>query len=69
VTIGLLAVARVEPDAIADDYLLAADRAPTHDASLDEFLAEQGTSARELVVDLAGSLRLDRPALRARLVV
>jgi hypothetical protein len=36
---------------------------------LEQYLAERGTSSRELVVELAASLDLDRPALRRRLVV
>jgi protein-tyrosine phosphatase len=68
VTIAALAVAGVAPELIADDYERAAERAHTHDQVLGEFLAEQGTSARELVIDLVGSLDLNRPALRARLV-
>lgn len=69
VAIVVLAIARVTPDAIADDYALAARRAPTHDPALDDFLAERGTSARELITDLVATLAFDRPALRARLVV
>ena len=66
VAIAALTVAAVTPEVIADDYALAAERAHTHDPALEEFLAEKGTSARELVVELAASLDLDRPALRAR---
>ena len=69
VAIAALAAARVPPDVIADDYALAAERAHTHDPMYDEFLAGRGTSSRELVLDLVASLELDRPALRARLVV
>ena len=69
VAIAALTVAGVAPEAIADDYALAAERAHTHDPALEEFLAEKGTSARELVTDLVARLDLDRPALRARLVV
>jgi hypothetical protein len=69
VAIVLLAVAGVTRDAIADDYARAAARAPTHDPALDDFLAERGTSARELVAELVGTLSFERPALRARLVV
>jgi protein-tyrosine phosphatase len=69
VAIVLLAVAGVAPERIAEDYARAAELAHTYDPSLDEFLAERGTSARELVMELAASLDLDRPALRARLVV
>jgi protein tyrosine/serine phosphatase len=69
VAIVLLAIAGVTPDAIAGDYALAAERAPTHDPALDDFLAERGTSARELITELVGTLAFDRPALRARLVV
>jgi protein-tyrosine phosphatase len=65
----LLAIAGVRPEAIADDYVSAATSAPTHDPTLDEFLAKRGTSARELVTRLVASLAFDRPALRARLVV
>ncbi|MGZ8476352.1 MAG: tyrosine-protein phosphatase [Candidatus Limnocylindria bacterium] len=67
--IAALTVAGVAPDAIADDYALAAERARTHDPALEEFLAEKGTSARELVIELAANMDLDRPGLRARLVV
>jgi hypothetical protein len=59
----------VDPEEIADDYVLGAERAHTHDPELEEFLAQKGTSARELVTELATSLDLDQPALRARLVV
>ena len=69
VAIAALAVAGVPPEVIADDYVRGAERAHTHDPMYDEFLAERGTSARELVTQLAQSLELDRPALHARLVV
>jgi protein-tyrosine phosphatase len=69
VAIALLAAAGVTAEAIADDYALGAERAHTHDPILEEHLAERGTSARELVMKLAGELDYDRPALRARLVV
>ena len=69
VAIAALTVAGVPPEVIADDYALAAERAHTHDPMYEEFLAEKGTSARELVTDLAASFDYDRPALRARLVV
>ena len=69
VAIAALTVAGVSPELIADDYVLGAQRAHTHDAMLEEFLAERGTSAHELVMELAAGLRYDRPALRARLVV
>jgi protein-tyrosine phosphatase len=69
VAIAALAAAGVSPEVIADDYALAAERAHTHDPALEEFLAERGTSARELVTDLVASLDYDRPLLRARLVV
>ena len=69
VAIVLLAVAGVAPNLIAEDYVRGAERAHTYDPTLDEFLSERGTSARELVIELAGRLDLDRPALRARLVV
>jgi protein-tyrosine phosphatase len=69
VAIAALAAARVEPEAIADDYARGAERAHTRDPMYDEFLADRGTSARELVLELAGRLELDRPALRGRLVV
>jgi protein-tyrosine phosphatase len=69
VAIALLAVAGVAPEVIAEDYARAAERAHTYDPALDEFLSENGTSARELVMELAAGLELDRPALRARLVV
>ena len=68
VAIVLLAVAGVPPELIAEDYLRGAERAPTHNPALEEFLAEKGTSARDLVVEMATSLELDRPALRARLI-
>jgi protein-tyrosine phosphatase len=69
VAIVLLAIAGVTPEAIADDYARAAERAPTHDPALDDFLAERGTSARDLITELVATLAFDRPALRARLVV
>ena len=69
IAIVVLAIAGVAPTLIADDYALAAERAHTYDPALEEFLTENGTSARELVMELAASLDLDRPALRARLVV
>jgi protein tyrosine/serine phosphatase len=69
VALVLLAIAGVPPEVIAEDYALAAERAHTYDPALDEFLTERGTSARELVMELAASLDLDRPALRSRLVV
>ena len=68
VAIVLLSIAGVAPQLIAEDYARGAEQAPTHDPALGEFLAERGTSARELVVELAASLHLNRPALRARLV-
>jgi protein-tyrosine phosphatase len=69
VAIAVLAAAGVEPETIADDYVLAAERAHTHDPAFEEFLTERGTSARELVIELAEQLDLNRPALRDRLVV
>jgi protein-tyrosine phosphatase len=69
VAIAVLAAAGVAPETIADDYVLAAERAHTYHPALEEFLAERGTSARALVEQLAASLELHRPALRARLVV
>jgi protein tyrosine/serine phosphatase len=69
VSIALLAIAGVRPEAIAEDYARAAERAPTHDPRLGDFLAERGTSARELVLELVERMDTDRPALRARLVV
>jgi protein tyrosine/serine phosphatase len=69
VAIVLLAIAGVAPELIADDYALAAERAHTHDPAFEHFLAEKGTSSRELVTELVTSLDYDRPALRARLVV
>ena len=69
VAIAVLAAVGVVPDAIADDYTRGAERAHTHDPELEQFLAERGTSARELVMELAASLGQDRPALRRRLVV
>jgi len=68
VAIAALAAAGVEREAIADDYTLGAGRAHTHDPAYDEFLTERGTSARELVLELAETLAHDRPALRDRLV-
>ena len=59
VAIAALTVAGVAPEVIADDYALAAERAHTHDPVLEEFLAEKGTSSRELVIELAASLDLD----------
>ena len=69
VAIAALAAAGVEPDAIADDYARGAERAHTHDPMYEDFLTGRGTSARELVLELAGRLQLERPALRRRLVV
>jgi protein-tyrosine phosphatase len=69
VALVLLAIAGVPPEVIAEDYVRGAERAHTYHPGLDEFLAERGTSARELVMELVASLDLDRPALRARLVV
>jgi protein-tyrosine phosphatase len=69
VAIAVLAAARVEPEAIADDYAFGAERAPTHDPMYDGFLAERGTSSRDLVLELAGRLEVERPALRSRLLV
>jgi protein-tyrosine phosphatase len=69
VAIVLLALAGVRPEAIADDYERSAERAPTADPALVDFLAERGTSARALVTELVGMLSFERPALRARLVV
>jgi protein-tyrosine phosphatase len=69
VAMAALAAAGVEPEAIADDYERGAERAHTRDPVLEEYLAERGTSARDLVMELAASLDLDRPALRRRLVV
>jgi protein-tyrosine phosphatase len=67
--IATLAAVGVTAEAIADDYALAAERAPTRDPMYEEYLTERGTSARELVLELIERLRSDRPALRARLVV
>lgn len=67
--IALLTVAGVTPELVAADYELGAARAHTHDAVLDEFLAQRGTSARQLVMELVASFHLNRPGLRARLVV
>jgi hypothetical protein len=61
--------ARELGEAIADDYERGAARAHTYEPALEEFLAERGTSARELVLELAGRVDLDRPALRERLLV
>jgi protein-tyrosine phosphatase len=69
VAIAALAAVGVTPEAIADDYALGAERAPTFDPRYEDFLAERGTSSRELVLELAARLDLDRPALRTRLVV
>jgi protein-tyrosine phosphatase len=69
IAIVLLAIAGVAPELIADDYARGAERAHTHDPALDQFLEEQGTSARELVIALTKTLRYDHPRLRARLVV
>jgi protein tyrosine/serine phosphatase len=69
VAIAVLAAVGVVPDSIADDYERGAERAHTHDPELEEYLAERGTSARELVLELAARLDHDRPALRRRLVV
>jgi protein tyrosine/serine phosphatase len=71
---GLVAVAAlgavgVAPEAIADDYTRGAERAHTHDPVMEQYLAERGTSARELVMELAARPGHERPALRARLVV
>ena len=68
VAIATLAAVGVAPEAIADDYELGAERAHTYEPVLEEYLAERGTSARELVLELAARLDHDRPALRARLV-
>ena len=67
--IAALAAAGVTPDAIADDYELGAARAHTHDPMYEAYLTERGTSARELVLELAERLGHDRPGLRRRLVV
>ena len=69
VAIAALAAVGVEPEAIAADYERGAARAHTHDPVLERHLSERGISARELVLDLVAMLNLDRPALRARLVV
>ena len=69
VAIAALAAAGVAPEAIADDYERGAECAHTYEPVLEEYLAERGTSARDLVMELAASLDLDRPALRRRLVV
>jgi protein-tyrosine phosphatase len=71
---GLVAVAAlgavgVAPEAIADDYTRGAERAHTHDPVMEQYLAERGTSARELAMELAARPGHERPALRARLVV
>jgi protein tyrosine phosphatase (PTP) superfamily phosphohydrolase (DUF442 family) len=68
IAIAALAAVGVAPEAIADDYARAAERAHTYEPVLEEYLTERGTSARELVLELAAGLDLDRPALRARLV-
>jgi protein tyrosine/serine phosphatase len=69
VAIAVLAAAGVEPETIADDYVLGAERAHTYDPAFEEFLAERGTSSRALVEQLAAGLEIERPALRARLLV
>jgi protein-tyrosine phosphatase len=68
VAIVLLALAGVPPELIADDYVRGAEKAHTYDPVYDEFLTERGTSARDLVVELATGLELGRPALRDRLI-
>jgi protein-tyrosine phosphatase len=68
VAIAALAAVGVPPEAIADDYGRGAERAHTYDPVMEEYLTERGTSARELVTELAARLDQDRPALRARLV-
>jgi hypothetical protein len=68
VAIAALTAAGVQPEAIADDYARGAERAPTRDPVYDAFLAERGTSARELVLELIAELDHARPALRNRLV-
>ena len=68
VAIAALAAVGVGPEAIADDYERGAERAHTYDPVMEEYLAERGTSARELVFELGAKLDLDRPALRARLL-
>jgi protein tyrosine phosphatase (PTP) superfamily phosphohydrolase (DUF442 family) len=68
IAIAALAAVGVAPEAIADDYARAAERAHTYEPVLEEYLTERGTSARQLVLELAAGLDLDRPALRARLV-
>jgi protein-tyrosine phosphatase len=68
VAITALAAVGVAPETIADDYERGAERAHTYDPVMEEYLAERGTSARELVLELAAGLHIDRPALRARLV-
>lgn len=77
ITMLLLALAGVAPEAIAADYELSAERLGTE---YEEFLAGQGTSARELIVstlaavDVEAVLRAagledaDLDALRARLL-
>jgi hypothetical protein len=67
--IAALAAVGVTPEAIADDYERAAERAPTYDPVLDAHLTERGTSARELVIRTARMLDSGRPGLRTRLVV
>jgi protein-tyrosine phosphatase len=69
VAIAVLAAAGVAPETIADDYARGAERAHTYEPILEEYLAGRGLTSRELVIELAGELRHDRPALRARLVV
>jgi protein-tyrosine phosphatase len=69
VATAALAVAGVAPELIADDYVRGAEKARTYDPMLEEFLADRGTSARDLVMELAARFDFDRPALHARLVV
>jgi protein-tyrosine phosphatase len=89
VTIAVLALLGVAPGWIAADYALSASRLPARHAALgshddgpalDAFLAERGTSAEALVVDLLDGVDLeallraggltgdDLAALRARLL-
>jgi hypothetical protein len=78
VALLVLALVGVEPEHIGDDYALSDGRVPEEAISGAECLAREGTTARELVVALAGDAcgllaraglgDEDRQALRRRLV-
>ena len=55
VAIAALGAVGVAPETIADDYARGAERAHTYEPVLEEYLAERGTSARELVLELGGA--------------